>query len=113
MASARAIFQAHVDDLDAESLGTTLQWALTSGVYERRFVTLASGDNTLTVPTGAKILVVLPPTTNGSAIKVHSSSAASAWTLLPSQPSVLTLGAAPYIVNAGASISGVQLIFLG
>lgn len=63
MATARAVFQAHVDDLLLESIPIDASWPLTNAAYSVQRPTLANGDNTFTVPTAARLLILLPPAT--------------------------------------------------
>jgi hypothetical protein len=60
--SARAIFQAHVDGLFPESLPIDAQWAFLSGVGAvMSQVVMANGDNTIAVPAGTQLIIMIPP----------------------------------------------------
>lgn len=83
--------------------------------------TLASGDNTFPVPTGAISVQIIPPNTNTAALKVRTNADSSdgglpisatdqfgPWSFRSLSPAVTSI-----IVNAsGGSVPGVQIIFL-
>lgn len=114
MATARAIFQAFIDDFPAAGDPTVVNathWTIASAAIRVETVTLNSGDNTLTVPTGATLLEVIPPTTNAQALKLKGNAADTGWQIATTAPTVLTLGGAvgTRIVNAGGSVAGCVL----
>jgi hypothetical protein len=63
VATARVILQAHVDDLLLESIPIDAQWPLTAATYSVSRPTLANGDNSFTVPVGARLAILIPPAT--------------------------------------------------
>jgi hypothetical protein len=109
MATARAIFQAHIDGLYPESIPIDLQWLFPAAVGQFQTVTLASGDNTLTIPTGTKLVQVVPPTTN--AIVLKTGTGGNGWTLQPNMANLFTWSAGSLIINAASTVTGVQLGF--
>jgi hypothetical protein len=53
-----------VDGVLAESQPITAQWSIPSlVVYGQDAVTLANGDNTISVPTGTRLIIIIPPAT--------------------------------------------------
>src|SRR5262249_38713633 len=112
-ASGRAIFQAHVDGLLPESLPFDLQWSFPAGVLEVLPLTLNSGDNPITVPTGTTLIAFVPPITNIVVIKKKGAAPDTGTTLDPNQPDVHSYGGGTFILNAASSITGNLLIFFG
>lgn len=109
--TARAIFQAHVDGLYPESLPIDLQWSFPAAVGQFQTVTLAAGDNTLTIPTGTTLVQVKPPTTNAIVLKLKGAGADTGFTLQPNTPTLITWAAGAIIINAVSQVTGVQLGF--
>ena len=113
MATARAIFQAHVDGLLPESIPIDCQWAMpaTVGVALMPFP-LTTGDNTLTPPIGTTLCILIPPAASAVALKLKGIGADTGWTLKPNVPAILTVGTASVIINAAAPGVTVTLGFL-
>lgn len=112
MATMRAILQAHVDGLYPESIPLDLQWSNAASPGQLQTVTLTSGDNTLTVPAGTMLIVVKPPTTNATAIKVKGVVGDTGVLLQVNAPTVIGWASGAVILNAAANITGVQLLYL-
>jgi|SRR5215468_7795930 len=112
-ASGRAIFQAHMDGLFPESVPFDLSWTFPTGVLEVLPLTLNSGDNTITVPTGTTLIAFLPPVTNILAIKKKGAGGDTGTTLDPNQPDIHSYGGGTFILNAANTITGNYLIFFG
>ena len=51
------------------------EWDLAAAVVDVQTVALASGDNTITVPTGATVILFSPPTTNVEVLKIKGNAA--------------------------------------
>jgi len=119
--TARAIFQGHIDGLTAssltpESVPLGAAWAFDQAVGQIAPVSWPQGTTQLVVPTGATMLIVIPPSTNLTPIVLKG---AMADTGIPSSPncaSVLafpqTGGPSPLFVQLTAPVSGVRLIWL-
>jgi len=111
--TARAIFQAHVDNLYPESLPIDFQWSFVAAVGQLQTVTLNNGDNTLTIPAGTSVVGLKPPATNSVALKAKGAGGDTGWTLQAAMPNVFTWSAGNIVINAGgSSVAGVQLAFL-
>src|SRR5262249_55878316 len=113
MATARAIFQAHVDSLFPESLPIDLQWTFsnTAGQIQPN-VTLNAGDNTLTLPALTKLVLLIPPTTNAATLKLKGAGGDTGFTLQPNLANAFTYFGGNVLVNASAQVTGVTLVFL-
>jgi hypothetical protein len=109
MATARAIFQAHVDGLYPESIPIDLQWSFPAAVGQFQTVTLAAGDNTLTIPAGTTLVQVVPPVLN--AIVLKTGTGGNGWTLQPNLANLFTWAAGNLIINAASQVTGVKLGF--
>ena len=87
-----------------------------TAVGERRSpLDLASGSNTLTIPTGAKALIFIPPTGNTQALILRPGDASGTGiTISKTQPTVLAFEAAPASVNinAAGTVAGCEAIFI-
>lgn len=70
--------------------------------------TLSSGDNTITVPSKAGGVVVVPPAGNTQALKLVS---ASGITVSPTAPIVLTFASTPpasFVINAAGTVTSAK-----
>src|SRR5215475_585895 len=111
--SGRAIFQAHIDDLLPESVPIDLQWTLTGAVLQIQYpITLANGDNTLSIPTGTTMIVLKPPATNSNALKNKGAGGDTGWTLQPNQPNVFTYFGGNIVINSAGSTANVFIAYL-
>lgn len=112
MASGRAILQAHIDGLFPESVPVEFQWTLL-GVLEILPTSLSSGDNTLSVPSGTKLIVLTPPTTNAATLKLKGAGGDTGVTIRPAESNPFPWSAGTVIINASTSVNPVTLTFLG
>lgn len=71
-------------------------------------VTLASGDNTITVPTGATAALIQPPSANAVALKLKGAAGDTGIAIHKTMPSILALDASQtdFILNAVAQTAG-------
>ena len=85
----------------------TLTGTITSAaaVGEVTDVTLASGDNTIDVPTGATAVLITPPSGNAVALKLKGNSGDTGILIHKTFPTVLALDATQttFIVNAATT----------
>lgn len=83
-----------------------------SAVGEIHDLILASGDNTITVPTGATAVLIQPPATNAVALKLKGDAADVGVKISKTLPTLLSLDQtqATFIVNA-ASITATATQF--
>lgn len=110
MATARAIFQAHVDDLLAETLPVALQWSMTSAVGQIQSLTIGT-NTTITVPSGTTLIILIPPTTNTNALTLKGASGDTGVLLSLTKPTVIAYASGTVILNA-ASSTAVTAVFL-
>src|SRR5205085_11438975 len=86
----------------------------TNSQYDFRTVNLASGDNTIPVPTTAAGMVILAPTTNAVAWKVKGNAGDTSLAQCLTGMHVETFPASPpasFILNAGATLPGMKVFF--
>jgi len=85
----------------------------TSAPGEIRSITLASGANTITPPTGAKGAILVPPSANTTSITFKGVSGDTGLRLHNTDPAVITLNAATdtFVLTAGAEITGFRIIW--
>lgn len=88
-----------------------LSWSITGG-KEPVTVDLAMGDNTLTVPTGTTLILIVPPTSNAVALKVKGAAGDTGVLISKTKPTVLTWDSGPVIVNAASAIIGATVTFI-
>ncbi|HMB37426.1 MAG TPA: hypothetical protein VKV41_25490 [Methylomirabilota bacterium] len=115
--TARALFQAHIDGLTAMDVSTlpvpiSAAWTMDQAVGDIDIVTLASGTTTLAMPTGATMLVIIPPPTNVTPIVLKGAAGDTGVALNPNCATVLALAITPLILQTTAAISAVRLIWL-
>lgn len=110
MATGRAIFQAHVDSAFPEPITLDLQWTFTATPFSvQTAATLSSGDNTLTIPAGTKLIAVVPPVNNAATLKFGTGG--SQWTMQPNMPFLVTWSSGTVTINASAPVTGVTIAF--
>ena len=114
MASGRAIFQAHVDGL-LETIPVDAQWTFPLGLIgSQTQASFNTGDNTLTIPTGTRVILLIPPTTNAATMKAGASLvSANGITLQAALPTVITWSAGAVIINCSAGVSPVAIFYFG
>lgn len=79
-------------------------------------MTLASGNNTITVPTGGTVptaVTILKPSGNTTALTFKGVAGDTGVRLHDTDPDSISLhsSAATFVLNAGASLSGVRLVW--
>lgn len=77
-------------------------------------VDLALGANTITVPSAADGVVIVPPASNTSTIILKGVTGDTGVGISPSAPTLLMFSATPpasFVLTAGAAIAGVELSF--
>lgn len=87
-------------------------WSLAAAVFDANTVSLASGDNSITVPTGTSFILFVPPTSNTEVIKVKGNAGDTGVQISKVLPTVLTWDATgSLILNAGGSVAGCEINF--
>lgn len=93
----------------------TTTWSITAGTGQVTTSDVAVGDNTITVPSGTTLIVIVPPTTNTQTLKVSATSTASAFQISTTKPTVLSwqTGASFILaLGAGSTLTGLEINFL-
>lgn len=118
MATARAIFQAHIDGLTAlsltsESVPITVAWTFEDAAGDIDLIDLPSGSTTLSRPAKATMLIFIPPATNVT-VPVMKGAAAdpTGVALSPNCGTIMALSAGPQVITLTAPVSGVRVIWL-
>lgn|SRR5262245_23032247 len=113
--SGRAILQAHIDGLLPESLPFDFQWTLT-GVIEIVPTNLPNGVSTAFPPTGTKLVVLVPPTTNSNVLTLKGIAGDTGVLLRPAEPNPIPWGGAPggsFVINSAGTTNGCYFYYLG
>lgn len=102
--------------LAGEPEGTSsvsLSWTITAGASDA-LVGLSSGANTITVPTAATLVIVIPPTDNTATITVKGVSGDSGYQISSTKPTVLTQGSpgGALVLTASAAIATCKILFI-
>ena len=85
----------------------------TSSPAEIEYVTLASGANTLTKPTGARCCTIVPPAGNTTAITLKGVTGDTGIALHLTDPAEVTMAdaATSFCLTAAAELAGVRLFW--
>lgn len=116
-ATARAVFQAHLDGLTAssltpESLPIDYAWIFDEAIGQIDVITLATGPNTLRQPSGATMLLLIPPPTNIVPLILKGAISDQGVMLTPNCASILSLQWTSIVVQVTATVPNVRLIWL-
>ena len=120
MATARALFQGHVDGLtatglDPQTIPISAAWTIDQAAGPINTVNLLVGTTTLTPPPGAptRLLVVTPPPTNVTPLFLLGVTGDTGVQLAPNCSAVLVVSTATSLyLKVTAEVDGVQLIWL-
>lgn len=114
MATGRALFQAHVDGAQAESIPLVVSWILSTADFAWTTLSWGPGDTTLVVPATATFLVIKPPSTNLATLTLKGNAADVGWQILPTLPTVVPVHGAgvPRILTASLAVAGLQVAYL-
>ena len=89
-----------------------LSWSITAGVSNVT-TDLASGANTITVPSGTTLVVIIPPSTNLQTITAKGVSGDTGFQLSKTLPSVICWQTgANFVLTAGGTITGLEILFI-
>jgi hypothetical protein len=111
--TARALFSAHVDGLQVESIPFQFPWTLPTAVLKRETLAWGPGDATLTVPTGTTLIVVNPPATTIATLIVKGAGADTGWRISSQVPTVLSIaGSQAWLIGASLAVTGIELTYL-
>ena len=85
----------------------------TTAVGRSDSVDLATGANTITPPTGATVVLIIPPTANTSKITLKGITGDTGVSISRSQPTVLSLNAVTtFVLTAGGAVTNVELVWM-
>lgn len=89
-----------------------LSWSITAGLSTVQ-VGLASGANTITVPTGATLVILVPPTTNTETVTLKGVTGDTGRQISKTRPTVLAweTGTDFFLLTSGA-IAGYEIYFV-
>lgn len=96
------------------SVVLNLQWVIVTPIDSRSLLSLASGANTITVPAGATMCIIIPPTTNTTVtLTLKGVTGDTGVPIAKATPTVLTLGTlATFCLTASGILAGVEFLFL-
>jgi hypothetical protein len=112
MATARAIFQAHIDGLSLEALPFTLLWTMAEAVGIVEPIDLPQGDTMLTVPSRTSLILFQPAPTTVALITLKGVTGDTGVKLRRNVPSVISWESGPVLLAASAPAPGCLLAFL-
>lgn len=83
-----------------------------AGSGQNQLVNLSSGANTITVPTGAVAVTIIPPDNNSQTITLKGVTGDTGIALALTAPCSLSLSSVgTFVLTAGGTITGVRLIY--
>lgn len=89
----------------------SLSWSITAGVSDA-LVGLSSGANTVTVPTGTTLVIIVPPTSNTETITIKGVSGDSGVQISKTAPSIFAWQTgSTFVLTAGGAIAGLKVLF--
>lgn len=89
-----------------------LSWSITAGVADIQTVALVTGDNTITIPTGATFMIVSPPSTATSVITVKGAGGDTGHKIAQAVSTPLTVDdQTTTILNVSANVT-VEILFI-
>ena len=110
--TARALFSAHVDGLQVESIPFQFQWSLPNAILKREVLTW-NGDQTLTIPSGCTLVIINPPVTTTATLILKGLGADTGWQISSTKPTIMTvLGAGAKIITSSGPVVNIELTYL-
>ena len=102
--------------ISGEPEGTSdvsLTWTITAGVSDAFVFTTETGNQTVTVPTGTTMVIVVPPTTNAQAITAKGVGADTGFQVSKTKPTVIAWETgSSFVLNLAAAVSGLKVLFI-
>lgn len=98
-----AYFQCQVSGGDSGDKTVNVSWTLSSPLLtvERTTLTQAA-NNTITVPSGAKLCVIVPPTDNTQAVTFKGVNGDTGYVIDPNEPTVIAVSGSSFVLNLAA-----------
>lgn len=98
-----ASFLCQVEGGDSGSKVTSVSWTLSAPLLQTDTTELTQGgDTTITVPTGAKLCVLVPPTDNTLSLTLKGNTGDTGVGIDPNEPTVLAPTDSSFIITTGA-----------
>jgi hypothetical protein len=111
--SATASFFCEATGLPSGTKTVSVSWTVSSPVGQTTDVDLSSGANTISVPTGTTLVIIVPPTTNTQTLTLKGVTGDTGVQLKKTKPTILAWQTgSSFVLTAGASIAGVEISFL-
>lgn len=83
-----------------------------SGSGQNQLVNLSSGNNTITVPSGAVAVTIIPPAANANALVIKGVNGDTGIAISKLDPcSISLLSVSTFVINVGGSTTGLRLIY--
>ncbi len=83
-----------------------------TGSGQNQLVDLSSGNNTITVPSNAVGVTIVPPADNTDVLTLKGVNGDTGIIISPADPMFLSLdGASSFVINASGAVTGVRLIY--
>jgi hypothetical protein len=90
----------------------SLSWSITAGVSDA-LVGLSSGANTITVPAGTKLVIIIPPTTNTETITAKGVSGDTGFQISKTEPTPLTWQTgSSFVLTTSGAIAACKVLFI-
>ena len=88
-------------------------YIISAGIGDVQTLTLASGNNTITPPTGSTLCIITPPTANTTTMFLKGVGGDTGVTIARESPTILGLfSAVTFVINAVSEIVGVEFNFI-
>ncbi len=103
-------------DVESSDIFSFVQSIVSPG--QLQVVDLASGDNTITIPTGGSsvpvALIIIPPAGNTETLTLKGDAGDTGVAIKPTDPCCISLpsGASNPILNAGGIVTGIRYYFI-
>lgn len=80
-----------------------VSWSLSAPLMQTDKTTLTqAANNTITVPSGAKLCVIVPPTANTQAVLLKGVGGDTGYAIDPNEPTVLCVSGSSFVLNLAA-----------
>lgn len=89
-----------------------LSWAITAGLSSVQ-VGLSSGANTVTVPTGCTLVIIVPPTTNTETITLKGVSGDTGRQISKTRPTILAWETGTdFVLTTSGAVAAAEIYFV-
>jgi len=96
------------------SVNLNIAWTINAPLDVRQQITVGTSFTAVTVPSGASLCVIIPPTTNTNALTLKGVTGDTGIPISPSQPTVIPcVGSTAFgLLATGATIPLTEIVFL-